>query len=804
MNIRYLTHNEDVIDFIIDNIDLKKPNKHLIIFPGNRPKLFLLKRLSEKIKKPFEPPVVFSFENFIKYLAENDDTRPNIASDIEILYHLYHLNINNELYSKYKSHLSLFLPFSQKIIADYSLLLKGESITTLKVKKESILKKIDVSDLYKNVDEYIGIICALDDSLEKNGKISDSHLFRIASDLNEETFNKILSLYEKIFIVDIIPLFISESKLLNRLANLSNTTFIYQQSQYLNNFKYLHALPCNNIPESEFITKNLNVFESPDIHGQVLSLKKRIFENNSQKKFESPDTLIMLPENSTLKILTNLFLNELNEDEYNVSIGIPLSTMQMSKFFNIIFDIISESNDNPNDIKATHLLSLLSHEYSQSMRDNKNNNLFTIKEKLYDLLTNKVYEYISIGELEKLAGPNPLLSEYINLIIQESHKIKTIGDLSEYICNIITFIDKNQKGMLSYGYFNIEAAKIYQRFNEISQSLLKDINIIPIEFRSVFNNFIESVVVRPEGSPLFGLQVLGVYESRAIRFKNVYILDFNDESFFDYTFEDSFLPNIIRKELNLPSKSDYDNYILYFLDVLFSQSENIELFYIGSDRYSKHRYLLRHLYEKKKRDEPIDIITLYYNINLSKDNIQIIEKGKEEIDKILSQGISATKLNTYLNCPAQFYYESVLGLEEKEEVDDAAEGIIYGNILHTTFEKYFKQYSGKASGPIDKRIYSYLKDSFREYIKYSSKKYLLDLAMLEVILDNFINQYNRYESLIKGKVLYLENRSEITVTINRQKIRLSGRFDRIDLINDSTIHIIDYKFANSSNYKIIS
>lgn len=806
MNVRFLDYSDDVIEFILSQIDFSRLDRYLIVFPGNRPKLFLLKRIAEKLNRPFEPPTILSFEDFIRFIAGNTGENYNIASETELLNILYNLNLkDNNLYTRHKSHLSRFLPFAQKLIQDYSVIIKADCQIRLKNEREKILEGIEKTDLYNTVTDYIDIICKLNDSLEKNSRISDASLFRIASGLDESKLNGIISKYEKIFLIDIIPLFLSEYRLLDSLKNNSRVDFIYQKSQYLKHFKYICELIDIKKIKFDFVTKEINVFESPDIHGQILALKDILFKQNKDKRFESPDTLIMLPESETLRILTNLILNELDSNDFNVSIGIPLSSMQMTKYFNIIFELLSESNTNLEDIRAPLLYTLLSHEYTQSLRDKDKNNLYAIKESLYELLSKKVYEYISIDELSEFKWANPLLSEFINEIIKKSFDIKTIGDLAKYICNVINFIDKNQNGALNYGYFNIEAAKIHQRFREISQSEIKDISVTPKEFASVFNNFVYPLQVRPEGSPLSGLQVLGVYESRALRFKNVYILDFNDESFFDYSYEDSFLPYKVRNILGLPSKSDYDNYILYFLDILFAQGENINLFYKSSDRYSKNRYLLRYTFEKKKKGERLKPVPVFYNLNLSTPYMEPIYKSQEMINKIIKDGISATKLNTYLNCPKKFYYEAVLKLSEREEVGDEAEGSVFGEILHKTFEKYFNEYKGNKCKEIDKnKVFGILKENFKNKVNFKSKKYLFDYAMLEVILENFINKYEENELLNNGKIHYTESHLEVYSSIGKQKIRCKGRVDRIDILDDGTIHIIDYKFAKRDHYKTVS
>ena len=66
------------IDFLLENDDSAHNDlsSYIIVFPGKRPQFYLKKGLSERIKKPFLPPQVFSIESFIESLGiKLQDTR---------------------------------------------------------------------------------------------------------------------------------------------------------------------------------------------------------------------------------------------------------------------------------------------------------------------------------------------------------------------------------------------------------------------------------------------------------------------------------------------------------------------------------------------------------------------------------------------------------------------------------------------------------------------------------------------------------------------------------------------------------
>ncbi|MGC9042255.1 MAG: PD-(D/E)XK nuclease family protein [Myxococcota bacterium] len=799
MNTIYLSPETDVISHLLDNIDLNNLKRYLFVFPGNRPRMYLFKAIAEKINRPFEPPAVFSFEDFMGFILEKSNLKPDIATEIELLGILYNLKVDNDLYKKYRQHLSLFLPFAQKIFLDYSLIVKGGKIKGLNKIRDNFINEYRGKEICGTVTQYIDIIIALDKELGMKKKAISSEIFNLISDINADRLSDLLAQYEKVFLVNIIPLFEKEGIFIKNISKLNNAYLIYQKSPYLTNFRVLREIINLEDAKINFHNKEVWIYESPDIHAQVIKLKGLL-----KKRYDAPDTLLMLPDSSTLRVVNNLILNELGPESFNVSMGISLSGMEMSEFFNLLFDMIAESVYDLKEVKTAKFYKFINHRYIQSL----DREIMKISNDIGKKNENRVSEYIDVDNLKEDYKSSKIFINILMEVFEKGKNIKTIGSFSEYICNLITFISEHQKGALNYGYFHIEAAKVLERFRGLSESAIKDVTIRSSEYKSVFNNFISNLIITPSGSPLKGLQVLGIYESRAIRFKDVFILDFNDEIFFDSSFEDSFLPYSFKQRLDIPPHSEYDNYKLYFIDLLFAQSENVTVFYRVENKLTKNRYLMRYIFEQKKEEKEIKETTLYYTINLMTSEPQIIPKDKF-IDRIFKQPISATALNTYLNCPAKFYYNHILKIGKKEEIDDEVDANIYGNIIHSTLKRYFEDYKNKNSPEkIDKdKIFKILDKEFNNRIIFKSDTLCIHRAILELIVENFIKIYQSDSNLFKSKIIELEEEHIVVVKINNKKLQLKGRFDRLDLKSEnggSAFYIIDYKLAKKDNYKIAS
>ena len=62
---------------------------------------------------------------------------------------------------------------------------------------------------------------------------------------------------------------------------------------------------------------------------------------------------------------------------------------------------------------------------------------------------------------------------------------------------------------------------------------------------------------------------------------------------------------------------------------------------------------------------------------------------------------SATSLDSYLKCPLRFYYRYVLGLKEREELDEEIEAKDVGTLVHRILEEDFEPLIGRPLRPED-------------------------------------------------------------------------------------------------------
>ncbi len=189
-----------------------------------------------------------------------------------------------------------------------------------------------------------------------------------------------------------------------------------------------------------------------------------------------------------------------------------------------------------------------------------------------------------------------------------------------------------------------------------------------------------------EGTPLKGVQVLGFLETRALRFERLYLLDANEDVIPDTKREETFLPLRVREKLGLPTYAERDAVAAYYFETLVKGSGEAHVFFVENDRKEKSRFVERLLWERQKREQSARadgyVRSVGYRINLEQNEPPPVAKTAAMAAFLARRRYDATSLNTYLNCPLQFYYRHVLGLARKEDASPDIERVDIGRLVH--------------------------------------------------------------------------------------------------------------------------
>jgi RecB family exonuclease len=169
---------------------------------------------------------------------------------------------------------------------------------------------------------------------------------------------------------------------------------------------------------------------------------------------------------------------------------------------------------------------------------------------------------------------------------------------------------------------------------------------------------------------------------------------------------------------------------------------------------------------------------------------------------------SVSALEVYLACPFKFFAQHVLRLEEEVEDSDVMDPRQQGQFVHRVFEEFFAAWRQAGHGTITPALLDRARALFTEVVD----RALVDLPEAEAGLER-TRLLGSSAAAGLGEVVMrmeaerplavverlLEHRFDGPVTVptaaGPRAIHLRGKADRIDLLEDGTFRLIDYKLG---------
>ena len=177
-----------------------------------------------------------------------------------------------------------------------------------------------------------------------------------------------------------------------------------------------------------------------------------------------------------------------------------------------------------------------------------------------------------------------------------------------------------------------------------------------------------------------------------------------------------------------------------------------------------------------------------------------IPKTAEDVALIKGKELSASTLQSYLYCPAKFYYQVVQGLQTEDEVAESLDAGMLGNVFHHVMQGLYKgkaivtvaelEQMKKDTARLRKMIRAEVLDQMHS-IEVSGRNLVLE----EVILDYVLSTLKHDQGLLtssgsKGfRIIGLEQRRRM----EWNGFRFKGFVDRMDSYKDGEVRIVDYK-----------
>jgi hypothetical protein len=326
------------------------------------------------------------------------------------------------------------------------------------------------------------------------------------------------------------------------------------------------------------------------------------------------------------------------------------------------------------------------------------------------------------------------------------------------------------------------------------------------------------------GEPLSGLQIMGVLETRALDFDRLIILSMNEGIFPQKKAAASFIPYNLRRGFGLPTYEHQDSVWAYHFYRLIHRASRVSLLYdtrnngLQTGEMSRFIHQLHYHYQA-----PLHKKLIVYNVSSSQTTAIRIEKTDQVMEQLSAyskggrKSISASAINTWLDCPLKFYFSFVEGIREEEEVSETIESNVFGSILHKVMEDLYKPLEGnivtadllkaikKDTSAMSHTIAAAFAHVFfkTQTVRPLTGQNFLIGEMIRKYAEKILERDGR--ELTPFRYIASEKRMNALITLpdGTTDIQLKGFIDRIDEVRGST-RIIDYKSGKgTSNFRTV-
>lgn len=813
------------------------------VFPNRRAGLFFQKYLSEISEKPLFSPSILTINDLFMQLSGKHP-----ADKIQMLFRLYELYKQR---SGSSESFDEFIYWGEMLLNDFDDIDKYMVDARMLFRNVSDLKSLDDDFNYLSPEQVQAIrsfwssfypkgdspnqqhflelweilydlYAGLRTSLAKDGCGYDGMIFReVVEQLEKEPMSDFP--FDQVVFVGLNALSVSEERLLLALQKKGVADFYWdyvgpwvtdpdnKASFFLE--RNLRLFPSRmELPVTEPVQAEIRVMGVPSAIGQakqVYPILQALADEQQLTDESALRTAIVLPDEHLLVPVLNAIPEAIQH--INVTMGYPLAGTPVAALMEYILTLQKNIRyiDRVPVFYFRDVLPILNHQYvmaaapeevSQLVKDMTAGNRIYVhaadlnRHELLSILftpvqnTEELSDYL-IHVLEALNAclrnnrPNPDDEEMI------SNSTQTTVDIEqEFIFHYFATVNRMKEVM--------HEAKIEMRLDTYFRLLKRMTDLITIPF---------------EGEPLSGLQVMGVLETRALDFDRLIILSMNEGIFPLKKAANSFIPYNLRRGFGLPTYEHQDSVWAYHFYRLIRRAKQVTLLYdtrttgLQTGEVSRFVHQLRYHYQYPLIDELV-----VYDVASSAVPPISVQKTAE-VEKLLSdflfggpRALSASAINTYLDCPLKFYFSVLEQIQEEDEITETVERDVFGSILHKVMEDLYAPFKGKLVTA--------------DLLKLLRKDQLLltgtiARAFAELFFKSPVVRPLEGENFLTGEMIrkyaekileqdarftpfhYIESEKKVRATItlsDRRIVQLKGFIDRVDSL-DRVLRIVDYK-----------
>lgn len=306
------------------------------------------------------------------------------------------------------------------------------------------------------------------------------------------------------------------------------------------------------------------------------------------------------------------------------------------------------------------------------------------------------------------------------------------------------------------------------------------------------------------GEPLSGLQVMGLLETRAIDHAQVVLLGASEGVLPQAEGEQSWIVNEVRRSHGLPLHHDREAITAYHVMRLLHAVENLVVAHpadASGEQPGPSRYLAQWAHELPGRSATrISFSTRHAALPVRHaPGIVVAKQGQvlERLAQVLARGLSPSMLATWLQCPLDFYFAHLMGIQKADELDGRLGSDVLGEAVHHVMEEVYRPWLGvQMEGRVLRDLADHAHDLLVGQLRRTIPSATLQRGQHRLRVEMAAHAMARHA---RSEAQAVSVRHTVAIALEEvvagelpNGIRLKGRIDRVEE-RDGLIHILDLK-----------
>ncbi|MDR2056396.1 MAG: PD-(D/E)XK nuclease family protein [Desulfovibrio sp.] len=563
-------------------------------------------------------------------------------------------------------------------------------------------------------------------------------------------------------------------------------------------------------------------FAGYDCHSQLAALREKLRDPRY-----ATSTAVVLPDNALLMPA----LHHLPVKDVNVSMGYPLRRSSLCRLVENLFQLRARSDGgrcywrDMRQILRHPCLNML------SLQNESGERVF-LREGLrrMESLILEGDRFVDVAALleqcrASLSAPvYRLLGETVDALLRPLENAETTAHIAAWLRGLCGLLLRRGGDM--WRRFPLEAEALYRLATSVAPQLddthLRTAAFQQAALRNIALHILHAERVPFEAEPIAGLQILGMLETRLLHFDHVFILDATEDKLPGHPAPDPLLPDSLRAVLGLPDARERGRAVAHTLYRLCAGAKEVHFYWQegtgGSELFDgkkcRSRFVEQLLWEEEQRrgslipagEPPLQTAAAALpGLDMPRrepKKLPLVPHLAEALEAFLRAPLSATRLDAYLQCPLRFAWEHLYRLKPQKSPNEGDDPPAVGDCLHRALRAL---YLPRLDKPLRREDIS-LEEAvacFHAAAKEMELERRLPAdswLLLEAAVPFRLGQYLRNQPEMT-RVVALEKKLDVLLTLNGREYRFTGVIDRLDRRNEADgrnrpLWVLDYKTGN--------